>query len=247
MNLNQYLKEMKEIHEQTYEHCLRTAEYTRMLAESLGKSSQELNDIYEAGLVHDIGKFGCMKYIKSNVNIKDLTDDERKDFKKALETHVKYADNYLKNMSGYKKIYSDAANYHHCYYSNPTKGYSPETTKGLSEVTPIRSALPEVAQLVAIADVYDALSDNKRAYREKPLSEKEIKEIMDKDLQNGHFNGSYYAKFWKDVVPQIKEMSESEKLRVRIKSDEKEAALNRFGIGNNNTPSQGYTNKMSGP
>ena len=70
---------------------------------------------------------------------------------------------------------------------------------------------------------------------------------MDKDLQDGHFNGSYYAKFWKDVVPQIREMSESEKLRVRIKSGEKEAALNRFGIGNNNTPSQVYTNKMSGP
>ncbi|MBQ1298065.1 MAG: HD domain-containing protein, partial [Clostridiales bacterium] len=44
-------------------HSSRVAEYSRKIAESVGKSSQECDEIYYAALLHDVGKIGISRSI----------------------------------------------------------------------------------------------------------------------------------------------------------------------------------------
>ncbi len=231
MNSRRLLNEIKEADKTTYEHSVRCGNYLAVFAEKCGKNKIEAQEYREAGYLHDAGKLNIMKYIKSSVNVRNLNPEERKDYTEALSMHVKYSSPLLKNLSDIKQTYLDAAFYHHCYYNDPNKGYSIETVKKEKNTTPIKSAIPEVAQMLAIVDVYDAITDPNRTYREDIFTDEKIKNIMDKGAENGHFNPVLYQKFKQEVLPAIKNMSEGEKLDVKITSDEKRNKLDMLGLG----------------
>ena len=137
-------------------HSIRVAEYTRMLAEQTYTDSDELHNIYNIALLHDIGKIG----IPDNIINKPgkLTDEEFKVIKGHTLTEIKSAP---------ELIYG--AKYHHERYDG--KGY-PCGLKG--------EEIPEISAIIAVADAYDAMTSN-RSYR-KLLPQETVKQEIEKGL-----------------------------------------------------------------
>jgi len=127
-------------------HSKRVAEYSRRIAERMGKSKEEQDEIYRAGLLHDVGKIR----IPGKIINKDssLTDDEYN----TVKIHPVTGYHILKDISGNNKV-AIGAKYHHERYDG--KGYP----NGLAGEN-----IPEIARILAVADSYDAMASN-RSYR----------------------------------------------------------------------------------
>lgn len=159
----------------TGEHLTRVQNYCRILSEELAKDSPYssqideafINDIVNASTLHDIGKVG----ISDLILLKNarLTEDEYEVMKthtiigaKTLEeVHSKFGDNSFIRMG--KVI----ARSHHERWDG--KGY-PDGLSG--------EHIPLPARIMAIADVYDALS-TKRVYKEAYPQEKCVQIIKE--------------------------------------------------------------------
>ncbi|MBD5520163.1 MAG: response regulator [Lachnospiraceae bacterium] len=128
-------------------HSNRVAEYARAIAERLGKPAEEINNIYVAGLLHDVGKIG----ISDNIINKPgkLTDEEYA----TIKTHPTIGANILSNISAIQDI-ATGAHWHHERYDG--RGY-PDGLAG--------EAIPEMARIIGVADTYDAMT-SKRSYRD---------------------------------------------------------------------------------
>lgn len=127
-------------------HSERVAEYARMLAAEMGKSKQEQEQIYNIGMLHDIGKIGISEEIINKTT--KLTEEEYH----IIKTHPLIGANILENISEMPEI-AIGARWHHERYDG--KGY-PDGLKG--------EDIPEIARIIAIADAYDAMASN-RSYR----------------------------------------------------------------------------------
>ncbi|MDE5781688.1 MAG: HD-GYP domain-containing protein [Lachnospiraceae bacterium] len=130
----------------TYIHCINVALICNMMAEWLGYSKEKTDELTMAGLLHDIGKVKIPKDIITKPG--KLNDDEYE----VVKYHPKLSYEILRetNLSeGVKK----AVLMHHERYDG--SGY-PFKLKG--------NDISETARIVAIADVYDAMTAN-RVYR----------------------------------------------------------------------------------
>ncbi|MBR5401947.1 MAG: HD domain-containing protein [Treponema sp.] len=146
----------------THGHSMRVAEYARKIAENAGKSQKECDDIYFAGLLHDVGKIGVAGSIINKGG--KLTEEEFAEIKK----HPEIGRQILSGIS--KSPYlSIAANSHHERFDG--QGY-PEGLKG--------SDIPEIARIIAIADAYDAMT-SKRSYRD-PIPQDKVREEIVKGI-----------------------------------------------------------------
>ena len=128
-------------------HSVRVAEYSRKIAEYMGKSEEECEQIFYAGLLHDVGKIGIADGILTKNG--KLTPAEYDEIKK----HPEIGSKILSGIREYPFL-SIGARYHHERYDG--KGY-PEGRKG--------EDIPEIARIISIADAYDAMTSN-RSYRD---------------------------------------------------------------------------------
>lgn len=131
----------------THGHSRRVAEYSVKIAKLAGKTDKECEEIYFAGLLHDVGKIG----VKDSIINKDgkLTDEEYA----AIKTHPVIGMQILSGISQSPYL-SIGAHYHHERYDG--RGY-PEGLKG--------EDIPDIARIIAVADAYDAMT-SKRSYRD---------------------------------------------------------------------------------
>jgi HD-GYP domain-containing protein (c-di-GMP phosphodiesterase class II) len=162
-----------------------------------------------AGFLHDAGKLQIPLEILNKNG--PLTTAERA----VMNLHVNYGQNMIKQLSDCKPEYLQAAGEHHAYYDNPDKGYSASAGK--------RPSL--VAQIMALADVYDALA-NKRAYKDEMPREK-IEQIMEQCLSDHQFNPRFYAVFTKEIIP-VLEAEKQEKHKVVLKDTSFRPLTERF-------------------
>ena len=137
-------------------HSMRVAEYSRRIAEEMGKSEEECRKTYYAGLLHDVGKIGISDAIITKKG--KLTTEEYEEIKK----HPVLSNQILASIRDYPYI-SIGAHYHHERYDG--KGY-PDGLKG--------EDIPEIARIISVADAYDAMSSN-RSYR-KAIPQQIIRE-----------------------------------------------------------------------
>ncbi|PSO16512.1 HD domain-containing phosphohydrolase [Bradyrhizobium sp. MOS003] len=133
----------------TGEHTLRVARYSRVIAEQLGLPARLCRDIYLAAPLHDVGKVA----IPDNILLKPgrLTDDEMA----VIRTHATIGERILAD-SGCELIQLGAqiAAGHHERWDGA--GYP----NGLKA-----DEIPVAARVVAVADVFDALT-TRRPYKE---------------------------------------------------------------------------------
>lgn len=127
---------------ETGSHIARVSHYSKMLAELYGLDESEQEIIFYAAPLHDIGKVG----IEDKILLKPgkLTDDEFD----TMKTHSSIGYNILKNSHNpYLIAGASIAESHHEKYNG--RGY-PNALTGEN--------IPLYARIVAIADVFDALT-----------------------------------------------------------------------------------------
>lgn len=129
-------------------HSQRVAQYSVMLAKQLGKDEEELDKIYHIALLHDIGKIGIPDEILNKPG--RLTDDEFA----VMKTHSPQGYEILKEISIEPEL-AIGAGYHHERLDG--RGYP----NGLTA-----EEIPEIAQIIAVADTFDAMFST-RPYRKK--------------------------------------------------------------------------------
>lgn len=139
-------------------HSRRVAKYSRAIAERIGYSAEELEEIYCAGLIHDVGKLGIDNRIINKPG--KLSEEEYNEIKK----HPLMGYEILKKISIRGK-FAYGAKWHHERMDG--KGY-PDGLCG--------DKIPEIAKIIAVADAYDAMT-SRRAYRDIMPQEKVREQI----------------------------------------------------------------------
>jgi len=144
--------------EYTNGHSIRVGYYSKIIAENLGMSQDEVDNIYYIALLHDIGKIA----IPDNILNKPgrLTDEEFA----VMKSHTTRGANILKGISTIPHIIEGAKSHHEKYDGS---GY-PEGLKG--------EDIPYVARIICCADCFDAMA-SKRVYKEPFPLEKIISEF----------------------------------------------------------------------
>ena len=135
--------------EETGDHVGRMAKYSRCLAEALLLDNEQCKIIEHAAPMHDIGKIG----IPDSILLKPgkLTAEETE----TMQQHTTIGYDMLRDsQSKYVQMGAIIARSHHEAYDG--SGYP----QGLRD-----KDIPLPARIVAVADIYDALT-NKRAYKE---------------------------------------------------------------------------------
>ena len=141
-------------------HSQRVADYSKEISKRLNKDKEFQRRIYYMGLLHDIGKIGVPDLIINKTG--NLTDEEFD----IIKSHTKIGAEILKNITEMPSLYF-GARWHHERYDG--KGY-PDGLKG--------DEIPLEARIIAVADVYDAMS-SKRSYRDI-LPQQVVREEMQK-------------------------------------------------------------------
>lgn len=155
--------------EDTGNHVLRMASYARQIAEELGLSDRECEDIEFAAPMHDIGKIG----IPDDILLKPgkFVDAEWD----VMKQHTVIGHGILSNsQSRYIQLGSIIALNHHEKFDG--SGY-PKGLKGRD--------IPLVARIVAVADVFDALVSD-RPYK-KPWTQQQALDYL-KQQSGMHFD-----------------------------------------------------------
>jgi two-component system response regulator RpfG len=123
-------------------HLVRMAKYSSLVAKGIGLSSAEQDAIELAAPMHDIGKIGIPDRILQNPGRLDGED------LRVMQSHARIGYDMLKDSSsGYLQMAAVIALGHHEKYDG--SGY-PTGLRG--------EHIPLEARIVAIADVYDALT-----------------------------------------------------------------------------------------
>lgn len=141
-------------------HSLRVAEYSKEIAKRMKKSPREQENVYYAGLLHDVGKIRVPGRVINKPG--KLTDEEYEQIK----VHPVTSYHILKDIYDDKSI-ALGAKFHHERYDG--KGY-PNGLQGEN--------IPEIARIIGVADTYDAMASN-RSYR-KALPQDVIRSEIEK-------------------------------------------------------------------
>lgn len=162
--------------EETGNHVIRMARYSRLIAESLGLTAQEAETIELAAPLHDIGKIGLPDQILLKTD--KLTTEERR----IMQQHPVIGYEILKESpSKYLRMGALIALGHHEKFDGAGYPY------GL-----VGDHIPLAARIVAVADVYDALT-SKRPYKSAWLSEEAVKYLQANS--GSHFDPEIIAAF----------------------------------------------------
>lgn len=140
------LNQMHSLDDSVYAHCINVALISRMIGRWLHFEQHDLDTITCCGLLHDIGKIMIPDEILNKPG--KLTDDEFA----LVKAHPKYGYELLRNQNIDSRIKRSALMHHERYDGS---GYPNGLTSEL---------LSDYAMIVAIADVYDAMTAA-RSYR----------------------------------------------------------------------------------
>ncbi|MEG2082527.1 MAG: HD-GYP domain-containing protein, partial [Oscillospiraceae bacterium] len=141
------LVEMKNYDDYAYVHSMQVGITSTIIGKRLGFSDARLKSLALAGMLHDVGKLKIPKEILDKPA--RLTEEEFCKMKK----HPEYAYQKLSLCSSISAVVLDAVACHHEKYDG--SGY-PYNLAG--------EEIPVFARIIAIADVYDALT-SPRTYR----------------------------------------------------------------------------------
>lgn len=166
-------------------HSMRVAAYAELLAQRLGWTEEEVQNIYYVAMLHDVGKIGVPDAVLNKPF--RLTDVEFR----LIKNHTLMGAEILKDFKMFPNI-DIGAKYHHERYDG--KGY-PEGLKG--------EKIPLIARVIGIVDAYDAMTSN-RVYRKKLTDD-----IVMQELEKG--KGTQWDPDLVDIFIQLIKDGELEK------------------------------------
>ncbi|MGN7477552.1 HD-GYP domain-containing protein [Solibacillus silvestris] len=142
--------------EYIYQHSFQVALYSVAIAKEMGYSYEDIRLIGMGAILHDVGKL----LIPSEILLKpsNLTDEEYEEMKQ----HTRYGFDLLRNLHTVSLLVAHCAFQHHERIDG--SGYP----RGLVDFE-----IHPFAKIIAVADVFDALTSN-RIYREKMLPSEAI-------------------------------------------------------------------------
>ena len=129
-----------------------------MLAQELGLEEGQLQTIYLAGLLHDIGKIGIDDRVLKKPG--ELTSEEYEHIK----LHPEMGYEILKEVRQLDKVLPAVLHHHEAWNG---RGYP----HGLK-----KTETPQLARIMAVADAYDAMSSD-RSYR-KGMSDQRLDAVL---------------------------------------------------------------------
>ena len=132
--------------EYTRGHSRRVAQYAALIAENLGWSNEEIQNLKNCAYLHDIGKIGIPDQILNKPG--KLTNEEFN----LIKQHTTIGQDILKDITIIPHI-DEVTRSHHEHYDGT--GY-PDGLKG--------NEIPIQARVIALADSYDAMN-SRRIYR----------------------------------------------------------------------------------
>ena len=130
------------------------------MAKMMDRSLIDPEQLYFAGLIHDVGKVGISESILTKPG--KLTEKEFE----TIKSHSAVGGEILKGIKQFK-IFQEVARSHHERYDG--KGY-PDKLKG--------EDIPLPARIVTICDTFDAMTSD-RVYRKALKDDVAIKELLD--------------------------------------------------------------------
>ena len=128
-------------------HSVRVANLSKKIAETVGKSEEECDEIYYAGLLHDVGLVAIPDGILKKTEA--LTEEEEN----IIKERPVIGGEILSNVKEYSSL-KDSVTYSHERYDGT--GY-PKGLKG--------EDIPEFARIIGVADAYDSMTKKNR-YRD---------------------------------------------------------------------------------
>lgn len=143
----------------TVGHSFRVAAYAKGMADELGFSRDRSEQLYFAGLIHDVGKIGISENILTKPGKLDNKEFE------IIKSHSSLGGDILTGIYEFP-IFASVARHHHERFDG--SGY-PDKLKG--------SNIPYEARIVAICDSFDAMTSD-RSYRKALSDEVAIKELI---------------------------------------------------------------------
>lgn len=170
----------------THQHIGRVQKYAVATARELKVSPQELEAIVTGAALHDIGKLGVPEHILCKPG--RLTEEEFEKMKQHTEIGAAILD-----PVEFPWPVREAVKSHHEKWNGT--GY-PEGLKGES--------IPLSARVLAVADVYDALTSN-RAYRAAWPHDRALAFIQEES--GSHFDPTVVQAFVRVITPLVEEMA----------------------------------------
>lgn len=140
-------------------HSERVAGYSKMIAEKMGMDKGDCDLVYNAALLHNVGNvFVNEQILRKNGKLTSTEFEE-------VKSHTVRGAEILKSIENIP-LAAEAAMFHHERYDGT--GYP----KGKKE-----DEIPLIARIVAVADAYDAMS-NDRPYRNKLMRDRIREEFI---------------------------------------------------------------------
>jgi putative two-component system response regulator len=164
-------------------HITRVCHFARIIAEEIGLPKSEADLLFNAAALHDLGKIG----IPDSILFKPgkLDDVERK----VIRTHCRIGHQIIgNNQTRLLKTAATVALTHHEQWDGT--GY-PQELKG--------DAIPLFGRIVAVADMYDALTSERPYKRPWPVADA-VKEII--SCRDRHFDPEIVDAFVR-ALPEI--------------------------------------------
>lgn len=143
------LESLKKVDPETFHHCLRVGEYSRLLARSAGLSEFQQKVAEFAGILHDVGKIGISLDITHKPG--KLTNEEYE----VMKDHAEFSEDIIKPLTVHEffREIQPAVRGHHERVDG--KGY-PDKLHG--------EDIPLISRVILIVDTLDAMGET-RAYR----------------------------------------------------------------------------------
>jgi putative nucleotidyltransferase with HDIG domain/diguanylate cyclase (GGDEF)-like protein len=134
-------------------HSQRVATYSALIAKEMGYSKHEVDTLYRACMLHDIGKISTPDSILLKPEKLNNLEYE------IIKEHVTVSYELLNKVDIYRDI-ANIVRYHHEYYDG--SGY-PDGLKG--------DEIPLLSQIMTVADAFDAMTTNRVCKARKSIQE----------------------------------------------------------------------------
>jgi diguanylate cyclase (GGDEF)-like protein/putative nucleotidyltransferase with HDIG domain len=142
----------------TQGHSQKVSAYAALIAEALGMSESEIEEIRLGGVLHDIGKVAIPEHILNKSG--PLNPDEWE----TMKSHVIFGAKILEPLTPLARI-REMVLHHHEYFD--ASGY-PDSLSG--------EEIPLGARIIAVADAYDTITSD-RTYKKARSSEEALAEL----------------------------------------------------------------------